>query len=69
MLIGNKTDLTDERQVTTDEGQALADKCKISFIETSAKTGHHVPEAFTKLIRVTPRSGIDYKVKLDQIKP
>ena len=61
-LVGNKVDLVDERQVSEAEGQALADKYKIPFIETSAKTAYNITEAFAKLIRVTPRRGIDYKV-------
>ena len=36
LLIGNKNDLPD-RQVTFEEGQALADKYGMLFMETSAK--------------------------------
>mmetsp|Transcript_12359 Transcript_12359/g.39120 ORF Transcript_12359/g.39120 Transcript_12359/m.39120 type:complete len:211 (-) Transcript_12359:66-698(-) len=46
MLIGNKCDLTDERQVTTEEAQAFADQHDISFMETSAKTAHNIDAAF-----------------------
>ena len=42
ILVGNKSDLEDERQITTEEGKALADKYGMSFIETSAKTGENV---------------------------
>lgn len=38
ILVGNKVDLQDSRQVTTQEGQAKADLWKIIYIETSAKT-------------------------------
>jgi Ras-related protein Rab-1A len=37
LLVGNKTDLLDERQVTTETAQSFADKMSISFMETSAK--------------------------------
>ena len=50
------------RAVTYAQGKSLADKLGIPFIETSAKTGHNVTEAFHELIRVTPREGQDYKV-------
>lgn len=37
MLVGNKTDLNDRRQVSVDEGEEHAKKEKVLFIETSAK--------------------------------
>ena len=46
VLIGNKCDLEDERQVTTEEGQELADAYGLSFFETSAKTDVNVNMAF-----------------------
>jgi small GTP-binding protein len=49
ILIGNKTDLEDERMVSTEEGRELAKELKISFIETSAKTGQHVDDSFRAL--------------------
>ncbi len=49
VLVGNKLDLTNSREVSTETGQKLADKLKISYIETSAKTGENVNEAFKKL--------------------
>lgn len=40
ILIGNKSDCTeDEREVSYNEGALLAEKFKIEFFETSAKTG------------------------------
>ena len=50
------------RVVTYSEGKALADKLSVPFMETSAKTGHNVTEAFHELVRITPREGVDYRV-------
>ena len=49
ILIGNKSDLEDDRQVTFEEGQDFANKNGMDFFETSAKTGAFVQEAFEKL--------------------
>ena len=46
------------RVVTYAEGKALADKFGIPFMETSAKTGHNVTEAFHKLVCNTPHEGV-----------
>merc|ERR1711907_247768 len=37
MLVGNKTDLADQRQVSVEEGLAKASEEKVMFLETSAK--------------------------------
>lgn len=46
ILVGNKCDLEESRQVTTEEGEQLAAKFNMVFYETSAKTGHSVQDAF-----------------------
>lgn len=51
MLIGNKLDLEDERQVDPMRGQELAAKYDCPFMETSAKTNTNVEEAFLTLVR------------------
>ena len=49
MLIGNKIDLVDARQVSEEEGKALADKLGIVYFETSALNKDLVEEAFRTL--------------------
>lgn len=44
MLVGNKTDLSDKRQVSTDEGDRKAKELNVMFIETSAKAGYNVKQ-------------------------
>jgi len=70
-LVGNKTDLESERVITTVEGTELANKLGIPSIETSAKTGaktgDNILNAFETLIRVTPRSNMEYKVRNFQL--
>ena len=46
ILIGNKIDLKDKREVSYEEGKDLANKNGIIFMETSAKTGENVNEIF-----------------------
>ncbi|MEE6521645.1 hypothetical protein FKM82_019909 [Ascaphus truei] len=45
-LIGNKSDLQEERQVSREDGQSFADTKQLFFMETSARTGAGVQEAF-----------------------
>lgn len=51
ILIGNKTDLNDSKVVSTEKGRTLADKINAAdFVETSAKYGQNVEDAFKKLV-------------------
>ena len=54
MLVGNKTDLNDKRQVTSEEGEAKAKKLNVLFIETSAKSNHNIKQMFRKLAESLP---------------
>ncbi|XP_054334841.1 ras-related protein Rab-17 isoform X4 [Pongo pygmaeus] len=49
MLVGNKTDLSQEREVTFQEGKEFADSQKLLFMETSAKLNHQVSEVFNTM--------------------
>ena len=49
LLVGNKSDRTADRVVTTEQAQAMADELGIPLIETSAKSAKNVEEAFLTL--------------------
>ncbi|KAF7303464.1 Ras-related protein [Mycena indigotica] len=51
MLVGNKSDLAHWRAVSTDEGTALAEEYKMSFMETSALDASGVEEAFGTILK------------------
>jgi len=57
MLVGNKCDLEDKREVETHEGEALAKSIGCQFKEASAKTRINVEEAFYDLVREIRRGG------------
>jgi len=46
VLVGNKSDLDDKRQVSYEEGKELAEKNELLFFESSAKEGINVDEIF-----------------------
>jgi len=51
VLVGNKADLSHQREVSTEEGQALAQMWNCSFLETSAKTTKNVNNVFIDVVR------------------
>lgn len=56
-LVGNKTDLgNDKRQITTEEGEERAKKDSLLFMECSAKAGYNVKSLFRKLATSLPGS-------------
>mmetsp|Transcript_4387 Transcript_4387/g.6578 ORF Transcript_4387/g.6578 Transcript_4387/m.6578 type:complete len:195 (-) Transcript_4387:147-731(-) len=58
ILVGSKCDLSDDREVPSDEGKALAQKWNVPTFETSAKTRVNVDEVFTELVRIVARSKV-----------
>ncbi|XP_020487367.2 RAB6B, member RAS oncogene family a isoform X2 [Labrus bergylta] len=54
MLVGNKTDLADKRQITIEEGEQRAKELSVMFIETSAKTGYNVKQLFRRVAAALP---------------
>ncbi|KAM7191056.1 ras small monomeric GTPase [Naviculisporaceae sp. PSN 640] len=51
VLVGNKVDLEEHREVPTSEGERLAAEFRAPFLETSAKDKVNVEEAFYSLVR------------------
>jgi len=49
LLVGNKSDLSSQRVVTYEEGEALANEFHMPFFEASAQTNQNVTQAFMKL--------------------
>jgi len=54
VLVGNKTDLADRRQVSTEEGEEKAKENGVMFIETSAKMGYNIKALFRQLAQALP---------------
>ncbi|KAF3842908.1 hypothetical protein F7725_001757, partial [Dissostichus mawsoni] len=58
VLVANKVDLVHLRKITTDQGQEMAAKHNITYIETSAKDPPmNVDKAFHELVRVIRTTG------------
>mmetsp|Transcript_110483 Transcript_110483/g.155052 ORF Transcript_110483/g.155052 Transcript_110483/m.155052 type:complete len:197 (-) Transcript_110483:58-648(-) len=56
ILVGNKEDLADQREITEAERTAIGKSLKIKTLETSAKTGASVDTCFFELVREIRRS-------------
>jgi small GTP-binding protein len=52
LLVGNKSDLESSREVTKDKVQQFCQEYGMEFLETSAKSGENVLQAFEKLIAI-----------------
>lgn len=53
VLVGNKVDLADKREVSSEEGEEYATSNGLLFSETSAKTGENVNEMFLMIGMIT----------------
>ncbi|KAK5773994.1 hypothetical protein RI543_004751 [Arxiozyma heterogenica] len=54
-VVGNKSDLSDERQVSTEEGEKKAELLGANiFMETSTKVGYNVKNLFKKIAKSLP---------------
>ncbi|XP_018027143.1 ras-related protein Rab6 [Hyalella azteca] len=67
MLVGNKTDLSDKRQVSTEEGERKAKELNVMFIETSAKAGYNVKQLFRRVAAALPGMESPENKKIDTV--
>ncbi|KAJ1200020.1 hypothetical protein NDU88_003849 [Pleurodeles waltl] len=51
LLVGNKSDLEDKRQVSIEEAKSRAEQWNVNYVETSAKTRANVDKVFFDLMR------------------
>ena len=56
LLLGNKCDLEEKREVTKEEGDQLANELKLIFYETSSKEDINIEKAITELIEMIYKS-------------
>lgn len=52
VIVGNKSDLQEQRTVSAEEVQALVSRLKLPFFEASAKKCVNVEESFFELVRI-----------------
>ncbi|NWW79164.1 DIRA2 protein, partial [Climacteris rufus] len=62
MLVGNKNDENQNREVDSSEGEAMAKKWKCAFMETSAKMNHNVKELFQELLNLEKRRSVSLQI-------
>ena len=63
IIVGNKCDMIDDRVISKDRGQELADEYEVKFFESSAKADHNVDAVFYELATDI------YKKKQNELKP
>ena len=70
LLLGNKCDLEEKREVTKEEGDQLAKELKLNFYETSNKDNINIEKAITELIEmVYKKLGKEFEgFETDQVK-
>ena len=69
ILIGNKNDLEENKNIKTEEGQAFANRNGMQFIETSAKMNTNVNEAFEALAKLMMKLTSTKKTNVNKNEP
>ena len=67
VLIGNKSDLAEERKVTFEEANNLAQIMKCTYYEASAKTGENITEALDEIARISFIESSNREERVDSI--
>jgi len=57
ILCGSMCDLTDQRQISKEEAQQLADSWRVPYIEVSSKTSENTRECFHLLLEEIEKDG------------
>lgn len=60
VLIGNKTDLKNQRQISTEDAKEFAAKNDLLYMETSAREGQNIHAAFKLLVNGNIESMLSY---------
>ena len=68
VLIGNKIDLEEEREVKKEDAQEFAENIGCKYYEGSAKTGQNINEALDEIARITYLAMKDIKGKEEEEK-
>lgn len=72
VLVGNKSDLSESRQVVVEDGNTLAQLEGLCFMETSAKENINVEEAFLNMINkiheITSKKSLEAKLNNHDVK-
>lgn len=55
-ILGNKEDLINKREITTEEALKVANELNLEYIETSALTGKNIEESFFKVAETLVKS-------------
>ena len=58
ILLGNKIDLIDQKEIDTEEAQEMAKRFGMKFFETSAKNGIGIEESFADILKTIEKNEI-----------
>lgn len=59
LLVGNKIDLKEQREVPEEEGRNKAKELGVIYYEVSAKTGDNLEELFSNIVEVCTEKSLD----------